>query len=130
MILLDTHTIIWLLIAPEDLSRHAKEAVLQARRDGRTIAYSPVSLYEIANAARRGRLKLYTATEDFIRLVEGRLDLASLTAKITVCAGQLPEPFHGDPIDRIIAATAIVNDCTLITHDIKIRDANVCKTLW
>jgi PIN domain nuclease of toxin-antitoxin system len=130
VILLDTHIIIWLLMAPEDLSRRAKETVLQARRDGRTIAYSPVSLYEIANAARRGRLELYSATEDFIRLVEGRLGLASLTAKIAVCAGQLPDPFHGDPIDRIIAATAIVNDCTLITHDIKIRDANVCKTLW
>jgi PIN domain nuclease of toxin-antitoxin system len=33
-------------------------------------------------------------------------------------------------MDRIIAATAIVEDCVLITHDDKIRGANVCKTIW
>jgi PIN domain nuclease of toxin-antitoxin system len=53
-----------------------------------------------------------------------------LTAEIAVCAAGLPDPFHGDPIDRMIAATAIVGDCVLITHDDRIRKANVCKTLW
>jgi PIN domain nuclease of toxin-antitoxin system len=33
-------------------------------------------------------------------------------------------------MDRIIVATAIALDCTLITHDDQIRRANVCKTLW
>jgi PIN domain nuclease of toxin-antitoxin system len=33
-------------------------------------------------------------------------------------------------MDRIIAATAIVMDCTLIAHDDRIRKANVCKVLW
>jgi PIN domain nuclease of toxin-antitoxin system len=42
----------------------------------------------------------------------------------------LPDPFHGDPMDRIIAATAIVEDCVLLTIDEKIRQSGVCKTLW
>jgi PIN domain nuclease of toxin-antitoxin system len=33
-------------------------------------------------------------------------------------------------MDRIIAATAIVENCTLITKDEKIRDAKLCKVIW
>jgi PIN domain nuclease of toxin-antitoxin system len=33
-------------------------------------------------------------------------------------------------MDRIITATAIVEGCTLITKDEKIRDANLCKVIW
>lgn len=130
MILLDTHAVVWLLIAPDQLSGRARDAILQARIAGEKIGFSPVSLYEIANAARRKRLQLYTATGDFIAAVQAKLDLVPLTAGIAICAAELPNPFHGDPMDRIIAATAIVMGCTLITHDEKIRGANVCKTLW
>ena len=62
--------------------------------------------------------------------IQARLELVPLTAAIAVCAAEIPAPFHGDPMDRIIAATAIVEDCVLITHDDKIRGANVCKTIW
>jgi PIN domain nuclease of toxin-antitoxin system len=128
--LLDTHVIIWLLIAPEKLSRGAREAVLHARKVGDKIAYSPVSIYEIAKAVRRGRIEVFSGTEDFVAALEGRLEVAPLSSEIAICAGQLGESFHGDPIDRMIAATAIVNGCTLITRDQKIREAGVCKTLW
>ncbi|MGD0787125.1 MAG: type II toxin-antitoxin system VapC family toxin [Terracidiphilus sp.] len=130
MILLDTHVVAWLLIAPDQLSGRARDAILQARIAGERIGLSPVSLYEIANAARRRRLQLYSTTGDFIAAVQAKLDLVPLTAEIAVCAAELPAPFHGDPIDRIIAATAIVMDCTLITHDDRIRNANACKVLW
>jgi PIN domain nuclease of toxin-antitoxin system len=33
-------------------------------------------------------------------------------------------------MDRIITATALVADCTLITKDEKIRQANLCKVIW
>jgi PIN domain nuclease of toxin-antitoxin system len=130
VILLDTHVIIWLLLAPEKLSRTAREAILHARRNAETIGYSHVSIYEIANAVRRGRLVVFSGVEDFASAVQGKFTVAPLTAQIAICAGQLAEPFHGDPLDRIIAATAIVNGCTLITRDEKIREANLCKTLW
>ena len=130
MILLDTHVIVWLLIAPDQLSGRARDAILQARREADKIVYSPVSLYEIANAARRKRLQLYSMTGDFIAGIQAKLDMVPLSAAIAICAAELPNPFHGDPIDRIIAATAIVMDCTLITHDERIRKANVCKVLW
>ncbi|MGA2635969.1 MAG: type II toxin-antitoxin system VapC family toxin [Terracidiphilus sp.] len=130
MILLDTHIVVWLMVSPEQLSDRARVAILQASIAGEKIAYSPVSLYEIANAARRNRLHLYTTIEEFIAAIGAKLELIPLTAAIAVCAAKIPVPFHGDPMDRIIAATAIVGDLTLITRDDRIRAANVCKVLW
>lgn len=130
MILLDTHVIIWLLTAPERLSGKAHGAILQARFAGEKVGYSPVSLYEIAFAARRRRLPLNSPIEDFIAAVQTKIELVPLTAGIAIFAAELPDSFHGDPFDRIITATAITADCTLITHDDRIRKANVCKLLW
>jgi PIN domain nuclease of toxin-antitoxin system len=130
MILLDSHVLVWLLTAGERLSVRAREAILEARVVGEKLGYSPVSLYEIGYAVHRKRLLLNSATEDFIAAIESKLEFIPLTVEIVVCAAKLPEPFHGDPMDRIIAATAIVKGSTLITHDQEIRRANVCKTLW
>jgi len=130
MILLDTHVVVWLLTADDQLSGRARAAILQCRAGGESLAFSPVSAFEIAYSARRGRLPLDASVEDFMAAVQSELELAPLTAEIAICAANLPEPFHGDPVDRLIAATAIVNGCTLITRDNKIRRANVCKTLW
>jgi PIN domain nuclease of toxin-antitoxin system len=130
MILLDTHVVIWLLGTPERLSGRARDAILQARLAGEEIGYSPVSLYEIAYAVRRKRLPLISSAEDFIAAVQTKLELIPLTAAIAVRAAELPDSFHGDPMDRIIAATAIAGNFMLITCDDRIRQANVCKVLW
>ena len=130
MILLDAHVVVWLMMFPELLSGRARDAILQARIAGEKIAYSAVSLYEIANAARRKRLHLDATIQEFIAAIQAKLELIPLTAAIAVCAAELPHHFRGDPMDRIIAATAIVGDFTLITHDDRIRKANVCKVLW
>jgi PIN domain nuclease of toxin-antitoxin system len=130
MILLDTHVAVWLLAVPDLLSWKARDAILQARRLGEAIGYSPVSLYEMAWAARRKRLPLNIPAKEFIAEVQRNLELVPLTAEIAVLASEISTPFHGDPMDRIIVATAIANDCTLITHDDRIHKANVCKVLW
>jgi PIN domain nuclease of toxin-antitoxin system len=130
VILLDTHAILWLFLAPEKLSATAREAILQARIDGETLGCSPVSVYEIAYAARRKRLLLHSTAEKFIAAILARIDLVPMTAEIAMRAGELADPFHGDPMDRMIAATAMAENCTLITADSKIRAASVCKTVW
>jgi PIN domain nuclease of toxin-antitoxin system len=130
VILLDTHVVIWLLTARERLSAKAQDAILQARVAEEKLACSPVSLYEIAYAVHRKRLLLNTPAEEFIAAIQSKLEMVPVTAGIVVCAAQLPDPFHGDPMDRIIAATAISEGCVLITHDERILKANVCKVLW
>lgn len=130
MILLDSHVIIWMFGAEHLLSERAREAILRARATGETLAYSPVSLYEIAYAAHRKRLSLVSATKHLFAGIESELECVSLSTEIVLYAAQIPKPFHGDPMDRFITATALVMDCALITHDRKIRDANLCKLIW
>jgi len=130
MILLDTHVIFWLLTTGERLSSQARGRIVQARRTGEEIVYSPVSIYEIAYAAHRDRMLLNAPVDDFVKAIQSRFNMVALTAEIVVCAAQFPDFFHGDPIDRIITATAIILDCTLITEDEKIREANLCKAVW
>jgi PIN domain nuclease of toxin-antitoxin system len=130
VILLDTHAVIWLLLTPDKLSKRARGRILEARIAGEKIACSPISLYEMAYSAFKQRVQLPASTEDFIAAVQAKVELAPITARIALCAAELPAPFHGDPMDRIITATAIVEGCTLITKDEKIRDANLCKVIW
>jgi PIN domain nuclease of toxin-antitoxin system len=130
MILLDTHVVVWLLGSPSRLSIKARNAIVHARSTGEELAYSPVSLYEIAYSARRGRLIVNAEIRDFIAEIEARLHLIPISSSIAICAAELGEPFHGDPMDRMIAATAIMEDCVLLTADEEIRRAGVCKTLW
>jgi PIN domain nuclease of toxin-antitoxin system len=39
-------------------------------------------------------------------------------------------PFHGDPADRLIVATALTHGAALVTKDERIREAGVVRTLW
>ena len=130
VILLDTQVVLWLLLTPEKLSARAREAILRARLAGVRIGCSPVSLFEIAYAAQRKRLVLHTTAKEFIAAIQAPIKLIPLTAEIALCAGELPEPFHGDPMDRMVAATAITENCVLISADSKIREAGMCKVLW
>lgn len=130
MILLDTHSLIELFLAPEKLSARAQEAILQAHGAGEEIGFCSVSIYEIAIAVRRKRLHLNSTLEEFITAVRGRIKMVPLTTEIAVCAAGLPETFQGDPLDQIVAATAIATNCTLITQNDQIRVSHVCKVLW
>ena len=130
MILLDTHVVVWLLVDPVRLSQRAYDAILEARVKGNALGYSLISVYEIVYAARRGRIPLVSSGDEFVRAIEKRLAGISLTSAIAQRAATLPEPFHGDPMDRIIVATAIVEGCALITCDDRIRGAKVCETIW
>jgi PIN domain nuclease of toxin-antitoxin system len=130
MILLDTHVAIWLVLSPKKLSLRARAAIRQARQSGEKIACAAGSLFETAYLVRRNRIALREQPEDFIAAIRKTFEWAPLTAEIALCAAELPAPFHSDPLDRMITATAIVEKCTLVTADDKILTANVCKTLW
>jgi PIN domain nuclease of toxin-antitoxin system len=45
-------------------------------------------------------------------------------------AAALPESFPKDPMDRLIAGTALANDLTLLTADERILRSSACKLLW
>lgn len=131
MIVLDTHVLIWWLTGGTSLSRAAKLAVAKAAKENRVVA-SAISVLEIVTAVRRGRLEFSSPVEqwlaDVLRLPELRFEPVS--AEIAQLAGSFGEDMHGDPADRIIAATAIMLHAALVTADGKLRASRAVKTIW
>lgn len=86
------------------------------------LAISAISLLEVAQAAASGRMELSLPPEEWMRIALGYpgVRLIPLSPEIVVEAYRLPEPFHRDPADRLIVATARVLDVPLATADGKI----------
>ena len=130
MILLDTHVAVWLALDPEKISQPAASAIESAQEEGRTIALSCVSLYEMARLVHRGRVVLETSTERLFDQLYSLLSIIGLSREIALIAARFPSRFPGDPMDRVIAATALAENFTLITADRRILTASAVRTLW
>jgi PIN domain nuclease of toxin-antitoxin system len=129
VILLDTHVWVWWVSEPDKLSARARAAIDYAR----AIGISPISAWEIATKAARGRLRLDRDPALWVlqALARPRVELTTLTAEIAVAAGRLGDgAFHGDPADRMITATAIAHGAELVTKDERIRAYPGVRTLW
>ena len=131
LIVLDTHALIWWLTGGASLSRAAKLAIAKAAKENQVVA-SAISVLEIVTAVRRGRLQFTAPLEQWLadarRLPELRFEPVS--AEIAQHAGSFGEEMHGDPADRIIAATAIILNAALVTADGKLRASRAVKTIW
>jgi PIN domain nuclease of toxin-antitoxin system len=114
-VVLDTHTWVCWVAAPKRLGRRARSRIAAATRVG----VSAVSCLEVATAVARGRITLDRGTLDWLQaaLSVERVDLIPLTPQIAVAAAQLGRDFPGDPADRVIAATAILESAVLVTKD-------------
>jgi PIN domain nuclease of toxin-antitoxin system len=120
VIVLDTHVLIWFAEDVPDLGKRAAAAADEALRSDE-LAVSAISFWEIAMLARKGRLKLAEAPTAVRRKVLGQgIREIAIDGAIGIGAAELSR-FHGDPADRIIVATALANDATLITADRPIR---------
>lgn len=117
-ILLDTHTIIWALIEPEELTVTSKKIIEQAQDENRLLL-SSISLWEIAMLKSKKRINIYEPIKEFLRSIsniEG-IKIVDILPEIAAESTLLGEQFHGDPADRIITATAIHMSAILFTRD-------------
>jgi PIN domain nuclease of toxin-antitoxin system len=92
--------------------------------DGKPTYISPITAWEIGTLARKGRFRSsYTPQRWFERLIAAPgMKLAEITAGILMESQLLPGPMHGDPADRIIAATAREYGYTVMTRDRALLD--------
>ena len=117
LLLLDTHVWIWWA----DQDRRLPQALKRMIRDhDGTVAVSAASVYETIILARRGRIELDRDVDDWIERASCGADIAilPLDAAIAHDAAHLPW-HHGDPIDRLIIASAIHHDALLASVDSK-----------
>jgi PIN domain nuclease of toxin-antitoxin system len=129
VIVLDTHAWLWWLAAPERLSRAAGEAIERAPH----IGVSTLSAWEVAMLAVRGRISLDRDVSLWVRraLADERVESLAPSADVAVAAGLLDaQSFPGDPVDRLIYATARSTGAVLITRDAAIRAFDSASTLW
>ena len=116
MILLDTHILIWLLIAPENLAPKVKKVILAARKSG-PLALSAISLWEMAWLAQNKRIDVDVSVDSFVKKCASYVQVLPITPEIAVRSVQFPKSYPNDPQDRIIGATALVEGIRLLTHD-------------
>lgn len=131
MILLDTHAWVWWASKPDLLTKQAAAAIEQAI--GRSELYvSAFSAWEVALLVKKGRLELAIPLGEWIAACEALPYLRFVPAShpILVRSVDLPPPFHDDPADRIIVATAIELDAQLITRDGRMLDYPAVRTIW
>jgi PIN domain nuclease of toxin-antitoxin system len=118
VILLDTHAAVWVAL-DQGLGKQSLRLIDRALADDE-LAVSALSFWELAMLMAKGRLKSLKSTgEERAKLLAGGIREIPLTGDIAILAAEL-EGLDGDPADRIIAATAILNDATLITADQKL----------
>lgn len=131
MIVLDTHTWVWWVSTPEQLSGVARNEIDQARQRGE-ICISSISAWEVSLLVRKGRLELTTPVDDWIAKSEALpfIRFVPLDNRIAYRSNYLPGDLHEDPADRIIVATALTLGAPLVSRDTKIRDYPHVKTIW
>jgi PIN domain nuclease of toxin-antitoxin system len=107
VVVLDTNALIFDALQPKRLSARALRAIESATARG-DIACSDISLWEIAMLVAKGRLDPGVELTRFLHdVIQARgLDVMPITPEIAVLA-QSDQFTHGDPADRIIAATAM-----------------------
>ena len=129
--MLDTHTWIWWNMNPQKLSQRVKEII------GNTNMYeeillSAISPWEFSKLLEKQRIGISCNPEDLINtaLDMPKLRLVPLSPILSYRSTVLPQPFHNDPVDQIIVATAREENATILTKDEKILTYENVRSLW
>jgi PIN domain nuclease of toxin-antitoxin system len=130
VILVDTHVVVWLAFRQDQLSRKAREAIDDARKNEDGLAISGITLLELATLASKGRLHLNATLESFLQEVESRFVVLPISARACARTAELPAAYPKDPADRVIGATALVEGIALLTADREIRRSKALHTIW
>lgn len=122
MIVLDTHIWVWWVHGDSRLPQ-AHSAILQ-QHEQTGLGISAISCWEVAKLVEKGKLTLPRAIDQWMRLALGYpgITLLPLEPQIAIESTRLPRPFHNDPADQIIVATARIHQCPVVTIDKKIVD--------
>ncbi len=126
-LLLDTHVLIWTQEESPKLGPNAKFLILD---DANDLVISPISTFEVTRLVTHNRLEINKSIDAWLSISIHTLKAATqdITHEIALESYMLPEPFHTDPADRILVATARLHEMTIITADERILAYPSVKT--
>jgi PIN domain nuclease of toxin-antitoxin system len=114
MILLDTCALLWLAHDRDRISRETLRLIEET-----PVAYiSAITSFEVGIKYRAGKLKLPVPPSQWMAGIMEHHGIAAIDVSIDIClkASELP-PIHGDPCDRFIIATALLQSTPVVTAD-------------
>ena len=129
--LLDTHTWIWWNMRPQNLSQRVKTLISDSSKYDELLL-SAISPWEFSKLLERGRLGISCHPEEWISLALDmpKIRLVHLSPILAYRSTVLPKPFHSDPADQIIVATAREENATVLTKDKNILTYDHVRSLW
>lgn len=116
-VVLDTHVVQWWSAEPDRLSRAAAIALSEADE----LAVAAITWFELAWLAAHERIVVTIPVRSWLDQLARHVRTIGITPAIADTATSLPSSFPGDPIDRLIFATAVENGWRLVTKDRRIR---------
>ena len=109
-IILDTHILLWSLLAPKRLSVRERELI-----DDGEVLVSAATIWEIGIKTAIGRLNCNP--QQILEAIQpAGFEPLGITGLHAVIAASLPR-LHADPFDRMLVAQAQVESALLVTRD-------------
>ncbi|QHI68499.1 type II toxin-antitoxin system VapC family toxin [Tichowtungia aerotolerans] len=128
MLLLDTHTFIWLSSRPDQLPDRVLRTI---ENDMEGLFISSITAEEIGLLSNTGKINTYGSVEKFIskNLKQFGIHEIPVDVEIGLASTQLPQ-IHRDPFDRILIATAQLHKMTILTKDRVIPTYPKVRAVW
>ncbi|MFN8344677.1 MAG: type II toxin-antitoxin system VapC family toxin [Spirosomataceae bacterium] len=128
--LLDTHVLLWMLDNDSRLSVNAQTILADISIN---CFVSVISLYEMAIKKKTGKLSLSRNIEDYAKELQ-RIEITLLPITTSHLDTYEKVPLlndHRDPFDRLLIATALYENLSIITADEKFAlYNNTVKIVW
>ena len=130
MILLDTHTVLWLMTNPAELSPRVVRAVRAASVQATGAAISDITLWELARLLAKNRIHYPHPLGQLLERVEGAFVVLPISRRVAEIGQQFSARYPKDPADRIVGATAVAHGLVLATRDKRIRASGEVECIW
>lgn len=129
--LLDTHTWIWWNLNPNKISSRVRE-IISHPKNYEELLLSAISIWEFCKLLEKKKFTISMQGDTWIKKAFELLPLRviPLSSEIAWHSTTLPTPFHNDPADQIIVATARTEQATLLTCDTLIKNYPHVQTVW